>query len=71
MNQAIGDKAAIAFTVGFYQALGAGRSVEDAYRFGCVQIKLQGISEDLIPVFLRKAGLSLLSKQPDNHAAED
>jgi len=38
MNKAIGDKAAISFAIGFYQALGAGRSIEDAYRFGCVQI---------------------------------
>ena len=34
MNQAIGDSAAIAFAVGFYQALGGDRSVEDAYKFG-------------------------------------
>ena len=31
MSQAIGDKAAIAFAVGMYQALGAGRSFEQAY----------------------------------------
>ncbi|MEW6730754.1 MAG: CHAT domain-containing protein [Acidobacteriota bacterium] len=53
MNQAISDKAAIAFTVGFYQALGAGRSIEDAYKLGCVQIRLQGISEHLTPVFIK------------------
>jgi hypothetical protein len=34
MNQAIGDRAAIAFSVGFYQALGAGRSIEEAYKLG-------------------------------------
>jgi hypothetical protein len=54
MNQAIGDRAAIAFAVGFYQALGAGRSVEDAYKLGCVQIRLQGIPEHLTPVLMRK-----------------
>lgn len=32
MSQAIGDRAAIEFTVGFYDALGAGRSFEDAYK---------------------------------------
>ncbi len=37
MRRDIEDKAAIAFSVGFYQALGAGRSVESAFRFGCVQ----------------------------------
>ena len=54
MNQAIGDKAAIAFAIGFYQALGGGRSIEDAYRFGCVQIQLQGIPEHLTPVLIQK-----------------
>ncbi len=54
MNQAIGDKAAIAFAVGFYQALGGGRSIEDAYRLGCVQIQLQNIPEHLTPVLIKK-----------------
>lgn len=56
MNQAIGDKAAIAFAVGFYQALGGGRSIEDAYKFGCVQIRLQSIPEHLTPVLITKKG---------------
>jgi cold shock CspA family protein/predicted transcriptional regulator len=58
-NQAIGDKAAIAFSVGFYQALGAGRTFEDAYKLGCVQIRLQGIPEHLTPA-LKSFGLKIL-----------
>lgn len=54
MNQAIGDKAAIAFAVGFYKALGANRSIEKAYKFGCVEIQLEGIPEHLTPVFHEK-----------------
>lgn len=54
MNKAIGDKAAISFAVGFYQALGAGKSIEKAYDFGCVQIMLQGIPEYLTPVLIKK-----------------
>jgi len=54
MNQSIGDKAAIAFAVGFYQALGAGRTIEDAYKLGRVQIRLQGIPEHLTPVLIIK-----------------
>ncbi len=54
MNQAIGDTAAIAYAIGFYQALGAGRTIEESYKLGCVQIRLQGIPEHLTPVFLRK-----------------
>jgi len=54
MNDAIGDKAAIAFSVGFYKALAANRSIEDAYQFGCVEIQLQGIPEHIIPVLYIK-----------------
>jgi len=54
MNQAIGDEAAIAFAVGFYQALGAGRTAEEAYKLGCVQIRLQGIPEHLTPVLIKQ-----------------
>ena len=34
MNQAIQDDAARAFSIGFYRALGYGRSIEDAFKFG-------------------------------------
>ncbi|HBB33655.1 MAG TPA: CHAT domain-containing protein [Cyanobacteria bacterium UBA8803] len=50
MNKAIGDRAAIEFAVGFYDALGAGRSYENAYEFGCSAIDLEGIPESLTPV---------------------
>ena len=59
MNQAIGDKAAIAFSVGFYQALGAGRSIKEAYELGCVQIGLHGAPEYLTPILIRKGRLQL------------
>lgn len=54
MNKAIGDKAAIAFAIGFYQGLGAGRSLEEAYKLGCIQIGLQGIPENLTPVLIKR-----------------
>lgn len=54
MNRAIGDKAAIAFSVGFYKALGANRSIEQAYKFGCVEIDMEGLSESLTPVLYRR-----------------
>jgi CHAT domain-containing protein len=54
MNKAIGDRAAIAFAIGFYQALGAGRTFEDAYKLGCIQISLQGIPEHSTPILLKR-----------------
>lgn len=53
-KQDIGDDTAIAFSVGFYQALAAGRSVEDAFQLGCAEIRMAGIPEHLIPVFIRR-----------------
>lgn len=57
MNQEFGDKAAIAFAIGFYQALGAGRTVEEAYKLGVVQIRLQDIPEHLTPVLIKDGQL--------------
>lgn len=54
MSREIGDGAAIAFAIGFYQALGAGRSIEKAYKLGCVQIRLWGIPEHLTPILLKR-----------------
>lgn len=63
MNQSIGDEAAIIFSIGFYKALGAGRSIEDAYKFACLEIQLQGIPEHLTPVFYGKR-TEVLPKKP-------
>jgi hypothetical protein len=52
MIDAIDDEAAIAFSVGFYQAVGAGRSVEEAYRLGCAQMQLQN-APGQAPVLIR------------------
>ena len=52
MDDAISDGAAIAFSVGFYQGLGAGKSIEEAYRLGSIQIGLEGIDDERsTPVF--------------------
>jgi GTPase SAR1 family protein len=58
MNEAIGDSAAIEFSVGFYAALGAGETYEFAYKIGCNAIQLAGIQEHLTPKLLKKESLS-------------
>jgi GTPase SAR1 family protein len=66
MNHSIGDKAAIDFSVGFYDAIGAGRSIEFAYHFGCNSIQLSSsgksinYSQHLIPVLKTKAEKSIV-----------
>ena len=62
MSQAIGDKAAIAFAVGFYDALGADRDVDFAYKLGCNAISMQGIPEHLTPKLLTKSNTT----KPEN-----
>ena len=54
MSKEIGDRAAIEFAVGFYDALGADRSVEFAYKLGCSVIGIAGIAEHLTPVLINK-----------------
>ncbi|GAA6621026.1 CHAT domain-containing protein [Scytonema sp. NUACC26] len=48
MSHTIRDDAAIGFTVGFYNALGAGESIESAYKWGCNAIQFE-ISSHPIP----------------------
>jgi hypothetical protein len=54
MNVAIGDDAAIKFSVGFYTAIGSGKDYEFSYKMGCNAIRLEGIQEYLTPVLLKK-----------------
>ncbi|MEB3219848.1 MAG: SUMF1/EgtB/PvdO family nonheme iron enzyme [Nostocales cyanobacterium 94392] len=54
MSKEIGDAAAIKFAVGFYDALGAGRDVEFAYKLGCRVIRMAVIPEHLTPQLFKK-----------------
>jgi hypothetical protein len=54
MGQAINDEAAIEFAVAFYDALGAGESVEFAYKYACNAIQMAGIAGHLIPVLKQR-----------------
>jgi hypothetical protein len=47
MNQAIQDDAARAFSIGFYRALGYGRSIEDAFKFAKNAIQLQIVDRSI------------------------
>ena len=56
MRKEIGAKASIEFSVGFYDALGSGRYVEDAFKFGrnAIQQKFPDLSERLLPLLIKK-----------------
>ncbi len=49
MKQDIGDEASIEFAVAFYEALGAGESIEFAFSLACNAIQMAGLSEGLTP----------------------
>ena len=56
MQKEISDKAALEFAVGFYDALGAGKSLEEAFKFGCNAIRevVDDIPGHLIPVLKKR-----------------
>jgi tetratricopeptide (TPR) repeat protein len=50
MDKSIGDRAAIRYAVGFYDALGAGMAYGYAHSLGCNLLRLENIPEHLTPV---------------------
>jgi DNA-binding NarL/FixJ family response regulator len=63
MSQSIGDFAAIKFATGFYDAVAAGKNIEEAFEFGKNAIELESISEELIPVLKKHARLKKVGTQ--------
>ena len=61
MNQPIGDKAAVQFAEGFYDALGADSLYDEAFRIGCSAIDLDSSSEYEKPVLKYRKRPSVLS----------
>jgi CHAT domain len=70
MNRAIGDKAAIKFAAGFYDALGAGRTYEDCFEIGCASIDLEGIPESETPIFKAKLQKTEIKTNQEDITAE-
>jgi len=54
MKRAVPDIAAIQFSIGFYDAIGAGRDIENAFKFGRNAINLNNVQGAEIPVLLKK-----------------
>jgi len=59
MKKEINDKAAIEFSIGFYDALGAGCTIEEAFEFGRTAIMVQpsNLPEYLIPILKRRKNI--------------
>lgn len=63
MNEAIGDEAAIEFSVAFYDALGAGETIEFAYKLACNAIQWAGKHESLAPILKYKSKIPIVTSQ--------
>jgi hypothetical protein len=55
MRSSVPDTTAITFATGFYDAIGAGRDIEFAFKLGISDILMEGLTGDKIPVLLKKA----------------
>ena len=70
MNYKIGDKAAINFATGFYDALTNGRNYQDSFEFGCNAIDLESIPESQIPqIKIKDTSKNLLDSSQNIHEA--
>jgi hypothetical protein len=56
MRQPVRDRSSVRFSVGFYQALAAGKSIEEAFQLGVIMLKMTPIGSDArAPVLFRRA----------------
>lgn len=58
VKNVVSDKSAIAFSIGFYQALGRGRSIEESFMFGCAQMQLLDVYKCPTPVLHKRSDVS-------------
>lgn len=56
MRQPVGDQSAVRFSIGFYQALADGRSVETAFASGVAQLMMTPLGDDARAPFLLSGG---------------
>jgi hypothetical protein len=55
MRQPVRDKSSIRFSAGFYQALAAGKSIEEVFQLGVTMLKMTPIGSDAgAPVLFRR-----------------
>ena len=69
MSNSVADDSAAAFAVGFYDAIGAGRTYEEAFSHGRNAIELLGLPGHELPVMLK--GASIESNAPDHMRSSD
>lgn len=72
ISQELNRQAAIEFSIGFYDALGAGRNVEFAYEIGCSAIPLAGFNLNPQPnLFIKETPPASIPVRPENNQLAD
>lgn len=71
MNRPIGDEAAIKFSIGFYDALGAGEPYDRCFEIGRASIDLEGIPEAEIPQIKARPRAYSLSGTKESEESEE
>lgn len=56
MRREIGDRTALAFSVAFYDALGAGKELDFAFDLACNEVHLTGTDEKPAPLLIKRPG---------------
>lgn len=69
MSNSVADDSAVEFAVGFYDAIGAGRTYEEAFSHGRNAIELMGLPGHELPVMLK--GVSIETNAPDHVRSSD
>lgn len=68
MRDSVGDRAALEFAVGFYDALGSGDSVEFAFEAGKVAMALHSTGDESVPVLLKGRSVIVPEVLPETKA---
>lgn len=63
MRREIGDRAALEFAIGFYDALAAGKQYEQAFDFGCNAIQLAGLTGSSVPTLWSRGQPPVVTSQ--------
>lgn len=65
MPQSIGDKAAIAFAISFYDELATGGTIQTAFDLGRIAMQLYGVATEKLPVLLQNVITLELNESPN------
>ncbi|MGH1363200.1 MAG: CHAT domain-containing protein [Calditrichia bacterium] len=73
MREEINDEIGIEFSKGFYDGIGAGKTVETSFKLGCNAIDMKNLSDELLPILKKQPGASdhvFVPRHPEEPSTE-